>query len=258
MVSPLGRTSSRRRIEEIQGIAGSLLRRIEDLIAAHQINPWTRVRLSPDDPPVPLLPRAARIGVFPLSANPLHWGHLLSGLAVMAQARLDKIVYIVALDSPQSEDLYPEEMRREAAAEAIALFQPLFVLAPGSAAKTLSGPLSFFRFLGLNGQQRLEAVYISGHECSTSTSMRETLDALQNNGAAHNERMHTTAVAHLEPNAASKPASPDRRALAFPSPLPAASAVGIRAALRSPVHRDELAFLPACVFRHLRVLSAFD
>ena len=140
MSSLLGRVSARRRIAEIQALSRGFLHRIARLVSSSQINPWTRVRLSPADPPLQPSPRSVRLGVFPMPANPLHWGHLLSALAVMADMGLDKVVFVIEQDPASNGDLFPEEIRRGAAAQAILGFQPFFTLVPASAGRTVSGP----------------------------------------------------------------------------------------------------------------------
>ena len=143
MASLLGRASARRRIGEIQALSRGLLHRIAQLVSSSQINPWTRIRLSPTDPPLHPSANAVRLGVFPTTANPLHWGHLLSALAVMAELGLDRVAFIIARDPASNGDLFPEEIRRGAAVEALQHFQPFFTLAPASAGRTASGPRRF-------------------------------------------------------------------------------------------------------------------
>jgi len=229
MASLLGRATARRRIGEIQGLARTLLHQVAKLVMGQEINPWVRLRMTPDDPPFPRPLSAVRVGVYPLSANPIHWGHLLSGLDVMVKARLDKVLYLICQDPSTPAELYPEELRRAAAAEAIALFQPLFALVPEQTTRSSGGPASFFRLLELNAGQMAEAFYISGHD-----------------GGAMS---------------AGEPGTPDAgnpRILMVPFPLPWVSTSMVRPALLSSQHRDDLAALPACAFRHLRMLSSFD
>jgi len=263
MMSILGRAPAGRRITEIQACARTLLHDAARCITTRQIDPWTRIRLSPDEPAMSPSASAARVGVFPLSANPIHWGHLLSALSAMTAARLDKIVFVICSDSSPAAENYPEELRRGAAAEAISLFQPLFTLVPASAGKTMSGPASLFRLLALNGQQMVEAFYLAGWEPGSSESPVEVMDALWGRAgggpAPRNERLHPVSLMMMGPLAA-RPheALPDDRVRFVPQALPWISTAAVRSALRSSVHRDELAALPACAFRHLRMLTAFD
>jgi hypothetical protein len=261
MLPFLGKASGRRRVGEIQEQTRTLLHQISKLIAAREINPWTRLRLSSAEPPVLPLAGVPRVGIFPIAANPIHWGDLLSGLSAMAAARLDKILFVLAPDSCPPSDLYPEEMRRSAAAEAIALFQPLFALVPAFSGKSPSAPACFFRLLGLNGQQKVEAWYISKDECASRESpaqVREALMKERGNGAWYSEKLHPASVAVIDANAGGSPVSEGSRMMTVHAVLPGVSSAAVRAALRSPLHRDELAALPACAFRHLRMLSAFD
>ncbi len=258
MMSLLGRTSARRRIREIQVLVRALLHRTAGLIRAGEIDPWVRLRMSSDDPPVSRSEGTLRIGVFPLSANPIHWGHLLSGLSAMDHARLDKVVFVLAHDPFPTTELYPEELRRGAAAEAIALFQPLFTLVPPSG-KPLDGAASFFRLLGLNGQQSIEAFYISGCESGASASVAETTEALRSQGARTRAgSLHSVSVVRIETGSGEGPSLEDPRFLLIPSAPPEVSTAAVRAAMRSAQGRDELAALPACAFRHLGMLSGLD
>jgi hypothetical protein len=258
MMSFLGRAAAGRRITEIQALARDLLHQVARRIMVREINPWNRLRLCPEEPALAASSSTARIGVFPLSANPIHWGHLLSALSVMAHARLDKIVFVIASDSSPAAELFPEELRRGAAAEAISLFQPLFTLVPASAGKTTGGPASLFRLLGLNNQQMLEAFYISAWETASAGSVMETMDALWNQAggasAGRNERLHSISLVMMDSAAGAR----RPRVLVVPQALPWISTAAVRTALCSSQHRDELAGLPACAFRHLRMLSAFD
>lgn len=262
MMSLLGRAPAGRRISEIQAHARALLHQVARLVTAQEINPWIRLRMTPEEPPIAPSAYPVRVGVFPLSANPIHWGHLLSGLSAMARARLDKIVYVIAHDASLSTDLYPEELRRGAAAEAISLFQPLFTFVPASAGKTVSGPASFFRLLSLNSQQTIEAFYISAYESGSSASIMEIMDALwrraSGNAQGHNENQHPVSLIRVDGIRGEKPALQNPRVVMVPQPLPGISTHAVRAALMSALHREELSALPACAFLHLRMLSALD
>jgi len=259
MMSILGRASAGRRITEIQARARTLLHDVARGIATQQINPWSRIRLSPEEPPLSPSASSVRVGVFPLSANPIHWGHLLSALSAMTAARLDKIVFVISSDSSPAAEVYPEELRRGAAAEAIALFQPLFTLVPASAGKTLNGPASLFRLLGLNGQQMVEAFYLAAWDSGSSAAA--IMDAVWSRAsvgpASHADRLHPVSVVMMGPEGP-YPAGQSDRVLSVPQALPWISTANVRSALRSALHRDELAALPACAFRHLRMLTAFD
>jgi hypothetical protein len=262
MMSLLGRAPAGKRISEIQVHVRALLHQVAKLVTAQEVNPWIRLRMTAEEPPVLPSAQAVRVGVFPLSANPIHWGHLLCGLSVMARARLDKIVYVIAQDASPSAELYPDELRRGAAAEAISLFQPLFTLVPASAGKSMSGPASFFRLLGLNNQQAMEAYYISAYESGGAASLTEIMDGLWGHGnghpQSHNENLHPVSLIRVDRILEEKPSLRNPRVLMVPQPLPGISTNAVRAALLSALHRDELSALPACAFRYLRMLSAFD
>jgi hypothetical protein len=262
MMSILGRAPAGRRITEIQARARAFLHGVARRMAAREIDPWTRLRMSPDEPIMPPSRSPARIGVFPLSASPIHWGHLLSALSAMAAARLDKVAFVISSDSSPATELYPEELRRGAASEAVSLFQPLFTLVPASAGRTINGPASFFRLLGLNGQQMVEAFYIAWSESASGAPAMEIMDALWGRSGAsagYNEKLHAVSLIMIGPRGAELRATGmSQRVLAVPPALPWVSTAAVRSALCSTLRRDEIAALPACAFRHLRMLTAFD
>ena len=110
----------------------------------------------------------------------------------------------------------------------------------------------------------IETVYITDGESGKLTpEAGETLfgDLVHEvgaKGAGYDDRLHPLTVALLVADAAEQGPSPHPRVRVISSPLPGASSAGIRAALRDPVRRDDLAALPASSFRHLRVLSGLD
>ena len=110
----------------------------------------------------------------------------------------------------------------------------------------------------------IEVVYIAGHErrafdASTGGGiLGNLLHEIGRNGAPYDSRLHPLTVALLVPDAAGQASPLHPRVKVIQSPLPSASSAGIRAALRDPVRRDDLAALPASSFRHLRLLSGLD
>ncbi len=72
------------------------LAKIARLVTEGKIRPGARLRHSEDMEPVPCVERELRIGIFPTAANPLHWAHLLGGLAAMERLLLDKVIFVIA------------------------------------------------------------------------------------------------------------------------------------------------------------------
>ena len=69
---------------------------ISDLANSDHIRPLRRIAVEKYGAPVPVEERPLRIGVYPLAANPLHWGHVLVGLTAMGIMGLDKIIFLIA------------------------------------------------------------------------------------------------------------------------------------------------------------------
>jgi nicotinic acid mononucleotide adenylyltransferase len=88
------------------------------------------VRLSREDPVEKFSTRPLRLGIFPVNANPIHWGHLLAGLSAIVNARLDRVVYLVTTDMAGRRDMLPEDLRHDTARELLKSFEPLLCYSP--------------------------------------------------------------------------------------------------------------------------------
>lgn len=142
------------------------LGRIGKLIAQGRINPAcaeqqrvgaARARLSRD---------SLRLGVFPISGNPLHWGHLLGGLAAMERYQLDKVAYIIAGEDPRKPALAPALIRHRIAKDVLKLFHPLFEYSPLALGTTKPGEVNVFRLFA-GSDAPLHVFYLAGsdHAC---------------------------------------------------------------------------------------------
>lgn len=124
----------------------STLGRIGDLMARGRIDPAAAERQSANAARVRLSSRYVRLGVFPTAGNPLHWGHLLAGLAAIERFRLDKVVYVVAGEDPRKPGLAPEDIRHGIAKNVLGLFYPLLEYSPLALGTTKPGELNAFQF----------------------------------------------------------------------------------------------------------------
>jgi hypothetical protein len=70
--------------------------------------------------------RALRIGFFPVSADPFHWGHLLIGLSAMARFTLDKVIYVLSGSDERKPGMTPPGIRHPMGRSILNLFTPLF------------------------------------------------------------------------------------------------------------------------------------
>jgi hypothetical protein len=161
----LRRSSRGKRLEEIHDSLEAALQEIQDLILGGGIRPWRYLRLSRNDvEPEPCMD-PIRVGVYPLTGNPMHWGDVLSGLTVMAKANLDKVVYMISDDGERKSDLIPAEIRNAAARDILSLFDPL-LLCWNMAHEGRFDPVKDISLLhSLNPGRKLEVHYMvcSGH-----------------------------------------------------------------------------------------------
>ena len=72
--------------------------------------------------------RALRIGIYPVSADPFHWAHLLIGLSAIARFKLDKIIYIISGYDARKPEMTSPAIRHPMARSILNLFTPLFSL----------------------------------------------------------------------------------------------------------------------------------
>jgi hypothetical protein len=158
---------------EVRRWALAKLQRIGELAAAGLILPesaWSHG----------LRGRPLRLGVFPIAANPLHWAHLLSGLAVMEGFRLDKIIFVIAGSDPRKPDLASQILRHRVARQVLRLFHPLLEYSPIALGSSLPGEVNVFRLMASHGSQPLHAFYLAGSDhCHRLTPRSGHPDTIQ-------------------------------------------------------------------------------
>ena len=138
------------------------LSEISELVVSDQIQLFRQIALAEGDGTVMVGPRPLRLGVYPLAANPMHWGHILVGLRAMATMRLDKMVFLIAGTDKRKPSMVPPEDRHRLGRSVIETFYPLFAYTPLALGTDLDGETNFDRLLGLNSHQPMEAYYVAG------------------------------------------------------------------------------------------------
>jgi nicotinic acid mononucleotide adenylyltransferase len=189
----------------------STLARIGELMARGFINPAGRGHLASGRER--LGRRHLRLGVFPTAGNPLHWGHLLSGLAAMERFQLDKVIYVIAGDDPRKPYLAPAELRHRIAKEVIRLFHPLFDYSPIALGGTAPGEINLFRIMTADGMQPLHAFYLAGsdhfHRYAPQTGEPDTIQKLEEGVRRRvhgfNPRLHRLSAVFLDRGDRSEP-----------------------------------------------------
>jgi hypothetical protein len=263
MVPFVGDTGAGACMGRVRAAAGVYLHRIEEGILRGGIQPWSPIRPAPETPMPPLSPSASRIGVFPLSASPFEWSHLLAGMAAMAELGLDHVVYIVTEGAGQESALLPREVRHAMTRDLLGRFPPLFLYSPVGFQQDGSGALSLFHLLSLNASQPMEVFLIAGGTGGigerTSEELIDTVrSAMTVRRGGYDESMHPITVVTATPGDAAHGArrSPVRVQVELPlaSVLPGA----IPAALSGETGREALAALPYTAFRHIRRLGTYS
>ena len=251
------------RLRSVRATAGESLKKIEARIMEGSIQPWSPIRLAPEGPMPPLSPSASRIGIFPLSASPFEWAHLLAGLAAMAELGLDHVVYIVTEAAGRDGSLLPREVRHGMTRDLLGRFPPLLLYSPVGFQEDHEGALALFRLLALNASQPMEVYFITGGiEGTIGQHPSEQLvgriaSAMAARHCGYDESMHPlTLVVPRESPVPVTVRCPARVSIDFPMPssLPGA----IPAALSGDTGREALSALPYSAFRCVRRLWTYS
>jgi hypothetical protein len=152
----------------------ALLDTIEALIVEGEIQPWQSLRLSEDDAPCAGSTEPIRLGVYPVRADPIHWGHIFHGLSAMASARLDKVVYVVVDNGCDEQGLLPKELRCCTACDLLKSFEPLLCYSPVGRECDTDAESSVFRLLALNPERKIDAFYIGDADTDAPTDGKGT------------------------------------------------------------------------------------
>ncbi len=144
--------------------AWNSLRRMDAHIRSNAIDPRLPIRLSAGEAATPAAGRLSKIGVYPVAADPFHWGHLLIGLKAIAQLKLDKVIYIIAADDARKPQLTPAGIRHPMAQAVLKTFAPFFSYSPIALGKNFDGETNLLRLLALNPEQKILAYYIFGED----------------------------------------------------------------------------------------------
>jgi len=201
-----------------------------------------------------------RLGVFPTAGNPLHWGHLLGGLAAMERFRLDKVVYIIAGKDPRKPTLASENIRHRIVNDMLSVFHPLLEYSSLALGTTKPGEVSVFRIFAACDAQPLHVFYLAGsdhaHRFSPRSGCPDTIQRLESGvlrrTGGFDPRMHKLSAVFLDRGDRCDPVESllDVRRIDH---LPArTSSTMIRGALNGQKPLCELMALPFTVYRAIR------
>ncbi len=265
MAQQLGMQTGDEPFAAIYRTAAEHLFDIEDLCCDGDIDPRAWVRTCQDDEPCQPYPRRLRVGLYPIAANPLHWGHVLIGLRAMARLELDKVVYVISGRDNRKPGMGSADLRYVMARDILKLFGPLFACSSLARYSGCDGETNLFRFLKLNRQQPMDMFYIAGGDhCRRfypGTEYPDTLAKLEMHRAArifsYTPALHAVSAAFIQ-RCSHDAAAETSLDVHFLDALPcAASSTMIRAALDGAGPLSDLAILPYSAYVDIRSLNLY-
>jgi hypothetical protein len=159
----MGGSQHLKSLMEIRDEFTALLESIDCLIKDGVIEPWHPLRLSESDVLPQESERPLRVGIFPIRANPIFWGHILCGLEAIRSAELDKIVYTVVFRKGEP-PFMPEELRSGVARDVLKIFDPLLCCSDAGRGARLDEESGLLRVRELNRDRNIDAFRISDFE----------------------------------------------------------------------------------------------
>lgn len=164
------------------------LGRIADHLHAGALDPRTPLRLCAAEETPLATERTARLGVYPVTGNPLHWGHVLCALEAIAELRLDTVALVVQGIDRRKRAATEETQghRHEMARRVVRLLEPLVRYSDVGWRNERVGEDNLFQLLRWNGHQPLVAHYLVGadhYRLSDPSGNPDTLPRLERNMA---------------------------------------------------------------------------
>ena len=238
---------------------------IEALCCDGDIDPRAWVRICHDDEPCLPYPRRLRVGLYPIAANPLHWGHVLIGLRALANLQLDKVVYVISGRDGRKPDMDSADVRYAMAGDMLKLFGPLFACSSLARHSGCDGETNLFRFLKLNRQQPMDMFYIAGGDhCRRfypGTEYPDTLVKLEmhmdSRIFSYKPSLHAIHAAFIERSSLVTMADTSLAVHSLAALPFAASSTMIRAALDGTGSRSDLAILPYSAYVDIRAMNLY-
>jgi hypothetical protein len=245
-------------LEDIRAEVTRLFDLVERGVREARIIPGARIRLSAAGAPPRLTRTAVRLGVYPVSADPLHWGHIIDGLSAVARLDLDAVVYVVLDQAADRPTLFSRDLRHEMARRLLERFAPLLVYSPASAGLRHDGPRSLFDLLRLNSRQMIEVCYLAvmdprsplRAEAAYRRIMEEMRRLIRDPSAGYSAQRTPLTMGFLgelmDPPPATAPP-----AVFLPTPFLSVSAAEVVAAMSGSGRPECFARLPYTVYRYI-------
>ncbi|MDP3543946.1 MAG: hypothetical protein Q8T11_15870 [Elusimicrobiota bacterium] len=191
-------------LETVAGEADRALAAIQKRLDAGEIDPSMNLRVDPDGAPVAPRSRPVKVGVYPVAADPFHWGHLIVALRAVGDLSVDKVVFVLAGDDPRKPAMTPVLERHPMGIEVLNGFAPFFVYSPIAVGTQFDGETNIFRILALNSGVPIQAWYMVGDDHYRLTDKKgnpDTLPKLEANRAkmsGPDSALHELKVAFIE------------------------------------------------------------
>ena len=191
-------------LETVAGEADRALARIQQRLDAGEIDPSLDLRVDPSAPPVLPHSRPMKVGIYPVAADPFHWGHLIVALRAVGDLGVDKVVFVLAGDDPRKPTMTPVLERHPMGREVLDGFAPFFGYSPIAVGTQFDGETNIFRILALNPGVPVEAWYMVGDDHYRLTDKKgnpDTLPKLEANrmkDLGHDSALHQLKVAFIE------------------------------------------------------------
>ncbi len=191
-------------LETVAGEADRALAAIQARLDAGEIDPSLELRVDPNGAPVAPHSRPLKVGVYPVAADPFHWGHLIVALRAVGDLSVDKVVFVLAGDDPRKPAMTPVLERHPMGISVLDGFAPFFVYSPIAVGTQFDGETNIFRILELNSGVPIQAWYMVGDDHYRLTDKKgnpDTLPKLEANRArmtGPDSALHELKVAFIE------------------------------------------------------------
>jgi len=142
---------------------------ISQKIENGHIRPFARLNTlrhspEPNDPDLKEVKDEIRVGVLPVTGNPLNWGHVLISLMTMDQMNLDTLVFLVHGDiehKDNTEENGPSTAdRHDMVRKVVEQWKPLIRYSDAAIGNSEIGEFNVHEFMKLNPGQKMKVVYL--------------------------------------------------------------------------------------------------
>jgi nicotinic acid mononucleotide adenylyltransferase len=239
-----------------------------DLIASHlnqrEITP-VAITGSENEAERAAFSRVFRIGVFPVSADPFHWAHLLIGLSAIARFKLNKIVYVISGCDARKPEITSPTIRHPMGRSILNLFTPLFDYSSAALEGDLDGESSLFKILASHQARRINAFYIAGADhCrrfDPGTGGPDTVQKMEEHVRrktyGFDRKKHRISMIFVKRGVAKCSVDTRLDVSCMPGVPFEASSSAIRRALAGREKIDRFALLPYTAYLYIRALGLY-